>query len=61
MGPPGQQRLTMGLDIPADVEDWKPMAALDLFRVRNSKLVEHWDFVGPVSSPENFVHINGDF
>lgn len=46
---------------PADAEDWTPMSALDLFRVRNSKIVEHWDFIGPVSPPDSFVHINGDF
>ena len=45
----------------ADAEDWTPMSALDLFRVRNSKIVEHWDFIGPVSPPDSFVHINGDF
>ena len=46
---------------PADADHWALMAALDLFRVRNSKIVEHWDFIGPVTPPENFVHINGDF
>ncbi len=33
--------------------------AADLFRVRDGKIVEHWDSIQPVPPAEEFVHDNG--
>ena len=37
----------------------QPWAFFDLWRVENSKIVEHWDVVAPV--PEEMMHDNGKF
>ncbi|RSC95581.1 nuclear transport factor 2 family protein [Tenacibaculum singaporense] len=37
----------------------KPQAFYDLFRLKNDKIVEHWDVVQEI--PEEMAHINGKF
>lgn len=37
------------------------LAVVDLVRIKDGYLVEHWDVIQPIPDPENFRHANGMF
>lgn len=39
----------------------QPVGYYDLFRLENEKIVEHWNLVEPIPSPEKWAHQNGKF
>ena len=41
--------------------DQRGLAVVDLFRIENGYLVEHWDIIQPIPEPETFKNDNGMF